>query len=216
MEYIAPMHKSVRFTCPHCNTLSQHRWETLFFAEDFGRTGGVSQCLDISRCFSCGQYTIWINRGADKDLIYPAISPPEPNKDMPQSVLELYLEAGRIYTISPRAACALLRLSIDRLCNELGANDRDINKNIGVLVQRGLPQKIQQALDVVRVVGNKAVHPGHIAFEVDDKNTATMLFQLINLITNHMISEPKELNVLFDSLPESTKDAIKVRDTPKS
>lgn len=219
MEYIAPSYKNVRFTCPHCNTLSLHKWERHSFTEDLGGTGvaiDFSQCLDISRCFSCGQYTIWINRVGDTNLVYPAISPPEPNKDMPQSVLDLYLEAGRIFTMSPRAACALLRLSIDRLCSELGANDRDINKNIGSLVQKGLPSKIQKALDVVRVVGNKAVHPGQIAFDVDDEKTAIMLFELINLITNHMISEPNKLNVLFDSLPERTREAVALRDTPKS
>lgn len=48
---------------------------------------------------------------------------------MPESILHLYNEAGLIYNKSPRAACALLRLAIDRLCNELGETDRDINKN---------------------------------------------------------------------------------------
>ena len=71
--------------------------------------------------------------------------------DMPESVKQLYNEAGLIYNKSPRAACALLRLAIERLCNELGEVDRDINNNIGALVKKGLSKDIQQALDVVRV-----------------------------------------------------------------
>ena len=87
---------------------------------------------------------------------------------MPNSVKQLYNEAALISNKSPRAACALLRLAVDKLCLELGETDRDINKNIGALVKRGLSQDVQQALDIVRVVGNKAVHPGQIAFDVDD------------------------------------------------
>ena len=119
---------------------------------------------------------------------------------MPDRVKQLYNEAGLIYNKSPRAACALLRLAIDRLCNELVETDRDINKNIGSLVKKGLPQSVQQALDVVRVVGNKAVHPGMISFDVDDKNTATMLMRLINIITERMITEPKEIRNLSHAL----------------
>jgi hypothetical protein len=135
---------------------------------------------------------------------------------MPQSVLDLYNEAGRIYTLSPRAACALLRLSIDRLCNELGENDRDINKNIGALVRKGLPEGIQKALDIVRVVGNKAVHPGQIEFDVDNEETAMQLFRLINMITTRMVSEPNELNIIYGSLPEKAKEAVAKRDTSKA
>ena len=131
---------------------------------------------------------------------------------MPESEKQLYNEAGLIYNKSPRAACALLRLSIDRLCNELGENDRDINKNIGALVEKGLPQSVQKALDVVRVVGNKAVHPGQIEFDVDDKNTATMLMHLLNIIVERMISEPNEINSLYQSLPEFVKESIEKRD----
>lgn len=131
---------------------------------------------------------------------------------MPESVKQLYDEAGLIYNKSPRAACALLRLAIDRLCNELGENDRDINKNIGSLVKKGLPQSVQQALDVVRVVGNKAVHPGQISFDVDDKGTATMLMRLLNIIVERMITEPNEIDTLYQGLPESVKESIEKRD----
>ena len=103
-------------------------------------------------------------------------------------------------------------MAIDRLCNELGETDRDINKNIGALVKKGLPKSVQKALDVVRVVGNKAVHPGVISFDVDDKNTAIMLMLLLNIITERMITEPKEINSLYESLPESVKESISNRD----
>lgn len=84
---------------------------------------------------------------------------------------------------------------------------------IGSLVQKGLPTIVQKALDAVRVIGNKAVHPGQIAFDVDDKSTAETLMKLLNIITERMISEPKEINGIFDVLPQSAKDSIKKRDS---
>ena len=164
--------------------------------------------LTIHRCQCCGKKIIWI----DDNYVYPDIVAEEANTDMPDTVKQLYEEAGLIYSKSPRAACALLRLAIDRLCNELGETDRDISKNIGALVEKGLPRTIQQALDIVRVVGNKAVHPGQIAFDVDDQNTALMLMKLVNMITERMISEPKEINTMFEQLPESIKTSIENRD----
>lgn len=75
-----------------------------------------------------------------------------------------------------------------------------------------MPQSVQQALDVVRVVGNKAVHPGQISFDVDDKATATMLMRLLNIIVDRMITEPKEIDSLYQGLPESVKESIEKRD----
>lgn len=187
MNYIKPDISKKYFTYPHCHTLSQMQFEQYFFSLD--RTAdGFKNYLHIIRCINCGKKIIWHN-----DIyIYPEIQPQEANPDMPETVLQLYNKAGSIYNKSPRAACALLRLAIDRLCNELGEKDRDINKNIGALVERGLSVEVQKALDIVRVVGNKAVHPGQIEFDVDNVDTANMLFQLINIIVDRMISEPKK------------------------
>ncbi len=213
MKYIQPEKNLGAFTCPHCHTLSLQK-KTYYTCEEdrdeyFGLYEFSNSCtLHILRCQCCTKKTIWIG----DEYIYPDILQEEPNQDMPESVLKLYKEAGCIYSKSPRAACALLRLAIDKLCNELGEVDSKIDKNISELVKKGLPIKIQKALDIVRVVGNKAVHPGQIDFDIDDIATAQMLFKLINMIVTSLITEPKELDGLYEKLPENAKEAIKRRD----
>ena len=214
--YVQPSKELVKYTCPHCNTLSQMEKGTHRFPDDQyyvnssngERSARYRNDITIHRCQCCGKKIIWI----DNNYIYPDIVPEEANPDMPESVKQLYNEAALIANKSPRAACALLRLAIDRLCNELGETDRDINKNIGALVAKGLPQSVQKALDIVRVVGNKAVHPGQIVFDVDDNASATMLMHLLNMIVTRMITEPNEIDSLYQGLPESVKDSIEKRD----
>lgn len=211
-NYIEPQKDLTSYTCPHCNTISQMEQEIHYFSSDVYDTNGrnirAKNVLFIHKCQCCGKKIIWI----DDNYVYPDIVSEEANPDMPESVKQLYEEAGLIYNKSPRAACALLRLAIDRLCNELGETDRDINKNIGALVKKGLPQSVQQALDFVRVVGNKAVHPGQIAFDVDDKETAIKLMRLLNIIVERMITEPNVINSLYQRLPETIKESIENRD----
>lgn len=211
-KYIQPSITANSYTCPHCNTISQMESQCHHFNSDLYtyKSGGlgIRNRLTIHRCQYCGRKIIW----NDDTYIYPDIVAEEPNPDMPESVKQLYNEAGLIYNKSPRAACALLRLAVDKLCNELGETDRDINNNIGALVKKGLPQSVQQALDVVRVVGNKAVHPGQIAFDVDDEATATMLMRLLNMIVDRMITEPNEIDSLYQGLSESVRESIDKRD----
>ena len=212
-KYTEPSWDKDSFTCPHCNTLSLMQFSRVNYCDmDFFLADKVNNCCDswvgIATCYNCKKKVIWVNN----HYVYPDIAAEEANPDMPESVKQLYNEAGLIYNKSPRAACALLRLAVDKLCNELGETDRDINNNIGALVKKGLPQSVQQALDVVRVVGNKAVHPGQIAFDVDDEATATMLMRLLNMIVDRMITEPNEINSLYQGLPESVRESIDKRD----
>ncbi|MBQ5742391.1 MAG: DUF4145 domain-containing protein [Bacteroidaceae bacterium] len=212
-KYIEPSWDKDSFTCPHCGAISLMHFHCISYIDKkvigfYEEKHEGNSWVQVATCHNCAKHIVWV----DNIYAYPDIVAEDPNPDMPEEVKLLYNEAGLIYNKSPRAACALLRLAIDRLCNELGETDRDINKNIGALVKKGLPESVQKALDVVRVVGNKAVHPGQIAFDVDDKATATMLMRLINIIVERMITEPYEIDSLYQGLPDSVRESIDRRD----
>jgi hypothetical protein len=86
----------------------------------------------------------------------------------------------------------------------------NLNDNIKLLTQRGLRAEIQKALDIVRVLGNNAVHPGQIDLK-DNSQIASRLFSLINIITEEMITQPKEIAALYEDLPENEKKKIEKR-----
>ena len=46
----------------------------------------------------------------------------------------------------------------------------------------------------------------------DDRDTALSLFKLINVIVNEMITQDKEIESLYEGLPEGAKKAIEKRD----
>ena len=146
-------------------------------------------------------------------MVYPFNSAaPLPSPDMPPDVATEFLDARKVLQASAPAAAALLRLALQRLCKELGLPGKNINDDVAALVRRGLPQTIQQALDVVRVVGNNAVHPGEIDLR-DDPEIALALFTLVNLVVDSMISQPKQVTALYSKLPQSAIQAIGKRDS---
>lgn len=135
-----------------------------------------------------------------------------PNEDLPEDIKKDYLEASDIVELSPRGSVALLRLALQKLCKHLGESGKDINKDIGSLVQKGLNPSIQKALDSVRVTGNNAVHPGTIDL-TDDRETAFKIFGFINIIANTMITQPKEIEEFYNMTVTGTvKEAIDKRD----
>ena len=102
-------------------------------------------------------------------------------------------------------------MAIQKLCKHLGEHGKNLNDDIAALVRKGLPPEIQKALDIVRVVGNNAVHPGQIDLN-DDSNTATQLFSLINLIAEALITQPNRVEQMYVSVvPQCQQDAIQRR-----
>jgi uncharacterized protein DUF4145 len=86
-----------------------------------------------------------------------------------------------------------------------------LNEDIGALVSQGLDPRVQKALDVLRVIGNNAVHPGQIDLK-DDKDTAISLFQLLNVIVERCITVNKKIDEMYGALPTGALEAIKKRD----
>jgi hypothetical protein len=169
----------------------------------------VPEGFSVATCSTCNEFSLWVNQ----EIVYPkqtAVAPP--NEDMEQEIQDLYLEASTIVVDSPKGATALLRLALQLLLKQLGKSGKNINNDIKGLVAEGLSPKIQKALDLLRVVGNNAVHPGQIDLE-DGRDIALKLFHVLNFITDEMISKPKELDLLYaDVVPEETQQHIKERD----
>lgn len=147
-------------------------------------------------------------------MLVPGEAPvPPPHLDMPGECIAEYSEARSIVALSPRAACALVRLSLQKLMTVLGEKGKNINDDIGALVAKGLPILVQQALDFCRVVGNNAVHPGEIEIN-DTPEIAHHLFTMMNFIVEDRISRPKQIQALYSSLPEGARNSIDIRDRP--
>jgi hypothetical protein len=130
---------------------------------------------------------------------------------MPDDVKADYTEARSILGFSPRGAAALVRLALQRLMLHLGEKGTNLNDDIGSLVSKGLPIDIQKALDSLRVIGNNAVHPGQIDLR-DDLPTAAALFELLNLVVESTITQPKKIQELYSKLPQAALAQIQRRD----
>jgi hypothetical protein len=182
-----------------------------YMYEDYARTDWVFVNFHVSTCYSCDASTVWV----DGKIVYPVSRTlVEPHEMMPTSIKPDFDEAGSIVNLSPRGAAALARLCIQKLMKELGEKGDNINTDIGELVEKGLEVEVQQALDVVRVIGNNAVHPGQIDLE-DDKETALTLLALVNMIVERRIAAPRRLQTLYAGLPPAALAQIQKRDGEK-
>jgi hypothetical protein len=192
-----PASRAHSFTCPHCDTYAAMDWAS------------VRPEIELATCQHCDNFSIWV--GAK--MVYPdQIAVPPPNGDLADDVQADYLEAARILDRSPRGAVALLRLAIQLLCKQLGQPGKELSDDIATLLKDGrITKPVQQALDIVRVVGNNAVHPGQIDLR-DDRDTALTLFELINVIADRAITQPMKIQKIYDSLPAGARDSIEKRD----
>ncbi|MBV8527579.1 MAG: DUF4145 domain-containing protein, partial [Candidatus Dormibacteraeota bacterium] len=160
-DIVAPTLDLDGFNCPWCGAFA-HQTQS-----DVGRVTGrlnpdVSMARDvpsltITECARCSRFALWFKRA----MVFPFTVPVQPaNVDLPEDVRADYAEAGKVLMFSPRSSAALLRLAIQKLCAHLGYQQRNLDDAIGAMVAAGLPVRIQRSLDIVRVTGNNAVHPG--------------------------------------------------------
>jgi len=215
-KYFAPILIKPSFHCPHCGVYAEQTWSTEIcctclerYEHQFNKPTSFSLSdSSISICSFCGNVSIWILG----KMIYPLTGNVEiANADLPEDLKTDYNEARNIVNISPKGAAALLRLIVQKLCIHIGEKGENINYDINSLVKKGLPIHVKQALDIVRVSGNYAVHPGTI--EPGDKiENALALFGLVNLLCNHFITQPKMIDAIYSNLPEKDRINITKRD----
>lgn len=207
--FILPELNLKAFNCPCCNAYAQQSW--LVAGGQISHGFKTFKDVFFAECNHCHKQSIWVKG----KLIYPKSIPVSPpNSDLPEDIKADYTEASLIFADSPRGAAALLRLCIQKLCKHLGEPGEHINKDIASLVTKGLSPKIQKSLDVVRVIGNEAVHLGSIDLN-DQPDIAIKLFDLVNIIAETMISHPKMIDAIYEELPEQKLNQINKRDNPR-
>lgn len=134
--------------------------------------------------------------------------------DMPSDVKKIYSEVRKVSNDSPRAACAILRLGLEKLLDHIYGNTESLNHNIGLLVnETNYGNEFQQALDSIRVTGDAILHPGVVNLKnAEKRETALAMFDFLNAVTKILISDPKFKQKYYQNIPKRQKDSIEKRD----
>ena len=219
--YVQPEFDLSAFNCPICGAYSSMQWGEMYSPIHGNEHTPLLRCY----CNHCKDSSYWMAEyqtyeedGVIKQIhtsgkmIFPAASTaPLAHPAMPPEINADYLEACNILAESSRGSAALLRLCVQKLCIHLGEHGKNLNDDIASLVKKGLPTEIQKALDIVRVTGNNAVHPGQLSPD-DVAEVASSLFDLVNRIVEEMIARPAELKKLYSKLPSEDRKKIEKRD----
>jgi len=219
--YYPPSLGDTEYHCPHCNVYARQLYAHLQSCTSYSWISvvdGKAHFNDVlhmdwvvTKCVHCSKIAVW----KQAKMIFPRkMIVALPNPDLQDDIRSDYLEASSVLGDSPRAAAALLRLALQKLCKQLGEKGENINDDIKSLVAKGLNPLVQKSLDALRITGNNAVHPGEINL-TEDPARVVKLFELINFIANKMITEPKEIEGFYSQLPEGALDAVRRRDNPK-
>src|SRR5699024_3229592 len=89
--------------------------------------------------------------------------------------------------------------------------NNNLNKMISELVNKGIPDHIQQGLDIIRYYGNDSIHTAKINLE-ERKGTVLFLFKFCNMIVYELITKVKEIKSLYELIPYGVIDDIEKRD----
>lgn len=177
--------------------------------------------VSLSICHACQGPSVWTEGvthsqshpnsgkfgGAEK-LIFPLSSlAPVAESDMPDEIKVDFEEARQVFNHSPRAAAALLRLCVQKLCQMLLKKEGKIHNQIGELVDLGFPKRALEAFDTIRIFGNESVHPGTVNL-TDEPEVALSLFKILNMAVRYCITEENELQSIRALTPPEKRREI--------
>ncbi|PWB93998.1 DUF4145 domain-containing protein [Methylosinus sporium] len=175
--------------CPHCNIYFHDNWRT----ESFARQGIILKDSYTDEYFNyfqyrtaicpeCKEITIQITRkNGNGDIVgsWIQIHPIGANRGpvpppVPPDIAQDYIESCNVLPISAKASAALARRCLQNMLHAHNYRDRDLAKEIDLLLnetdpKKALPHKLRTTIDGIRNFGNFSAHP------IDDRTTLQVI-----------------------------------------
>lgn len=153
----------------------------------------------ILRCQNCMGLVLSIKQ----EPVWPIHSGLHPAQHMPESVRIPFEEAQAIATASPWAACALLRIALERLVEHLGGKGRNLSERIDSL---GLALDERPLWDAIRKLGNDAAHEGLFPYGEDlGSDVVAAISGFVNLLVERHVAAPADAERLLSLLDSAKK-----------
>lgn len=175
-----------------------------------GSPGRFVNPILFSSCMTCQKISVWIFG----QLAFPTPMEFSPPTDLPEECLPDFTEACAVAPHSARASAALMRSCLETLLKKVTEKDNPSDAIKKLVAENRCDETIQQAMDYVRVAGNKALHAAsEIPMLADDTGAHFQtLVRLIGYIVDDQITRKKKINNVFSTLPEAEKERINRRD----
>src|SRR6516225_3593744 len=139
--------------------------------------------LHLSGCHSCSGFALWVG---DR-LVFPI------NVDKtPALVEEDFEEAAAILNKSPRGATALMRVCVQKLMPLLKLDGKNLDDSMSSLVRKGLEVEIQQAMEVLQVLGNDPGQPTSLDTQEDKEMALRFVDSLKAILERRVLKKDGE------------------------
>lgn len=155
----------------------------------------------VKICTHCGKITLWENR----KMVYPTGTAIQPSECMPKAIAIVFQEAQSITNSSPRAACALLRVCLEKLVIEAGGQGKDLFTKIESL---GLSPRMKRLADACRLTGNEAVHGNYYDLDIPKEEAiadAWALSRFINRLSDEFFGLEADASEMIEKMNEAKK-----------
>ncbi len=222
------------FRCPYCRVVAQQDWQQLYWQDDDSSFNDafiratllvdkhITFFLFTAQCSNCTKASVWRAEGSSDGegaakyvngrMLFPSKSSTEQLPEGAGDVaVQCYSEAKSIADKSPRAAAALLRVTIEAVCRQvLGERNGTLAELIEKIGEKHhLSETVLDAMTALRLIGNSAVHPGQIDLENRDSNTTVNeLFMLADYIYEQIIELPRKIQQISASIKKNRSNNI--------
>lgn len=162
--------------------------------------------LYVAICQRCYEYSVWVEQKDKRMMVFPDSSVEPLSEHVNEDIRDLYREAASIYTRSRRAATALLRLVIEKLCKRILGLPDDSPDRLNDMIKKiskefNFDPEVIKAMKNTKSLGDKAAHGGVI--DLDDPDEPSVLFWLVRYIVQRCIVDDIEAKRINKTIEKS-------------